>query len=58
MIKFLKALFKKKEIPNCSLCKWWETEGWVEPTCLAQGGASSLRHHNNSACKKLYWRIK
>lgn len=50
----------KKEIPNCSICRW-QNFGYLRDesnrfysTCGAQGNILSSVAYNNSACKKLY----
>lgn len=57
-MELIKKIIKKKETPNCSLCKWL---GFTEKNaqdeicflCIAQG----YRHtevYNTPECKKLY----
>jgi hypothetical protein len=46
---------KKKEIPNCAICKWL-VKGYGSPTCSAIGDSFTTVVHNTRLCKNLFQR--
>lgn len=48
-------IFKKKETPNCAICRWRSKERYsLGYECEAQAGAIAFIAYDNKKCKKLY----